>query len=123
MKTIKKIGRKVEGVGYDVAQGISRIKDRIGGDNSPRIGEDGSQHALEPIVTRIPTFAQGFDGKQPSDIHLICLPGSDMSMPAHPHPAGPAWWCGEEKCDYLAINVRDAKDLAVLDFDFHSASA
>jgi hypothetical protein len=32
------------------------------------------------------------------------------------------WWMQGEGTDYLCVVIRDAKDLAILDLDFHSAS-
>ena len=124
MKTIIKLAHKVEGVGYDIAGGVARIKERMGPDTSP-IKSEGSDSA--PLVTRVPSpFTEHHNVA-----HLLTsmtrdnvfVPDAPMSMVAHPNTRGQAWWCGEEGCDMLCINVRDAKDLAVLDFETRSASA
>ena len=118
MKAIIKLAHKVEGVGYDIAGGVARIKERMGPDTSP-IKSEGSDSA--PLVTRVP-----FVNMSPMTSMMrdnVFVPDAPMSMATHPNARGQAWWCGEEGCDVLCINVRDAKDLAVLDFETRSASA
>ena len=128
MKTIKKLAHKVEGVGFDIAGGVARIKERIGPDHSPKgsDGGDASLHQGPPMVTSVPSFARHLEGAL--SMEGMKAPGARselfMKDSTAPHPQhSQAWWCGEEGCDYLSIFVRDAKDLAIMDFETHSASA
>lgn len=115
MKAIKKLAHKVEAAGLDLGEGISRISKNMGPGSNKQKSKDGSgPSALPPQITRTPTFARVLDDafSRPSQL------GDDDDEGGDSTP----WWQQEEGADYIAIFIRDAKDLAVLDNDTRSAS-
>ena len=116
MKAITKLAHKVEAAGLDLGEGISRIGKNIG--NTWRKSSDAAVPALlPPEISRTPTFAKVLDDvfTRPSGLQPA---GEDADFEDGDTP----WWQQEDGADYLAIFIRDAKDLAVLDNDTRSAS-
>lgn len=84
---------QVEGVGFDLASGITRVKDKIGGDR----GQAEELHAQAPQITRVPTFARGIEHSLVDNIGMLTrnseyAPDSSISMPSHPNLNGQSWW-------------------------------
>ncbi|GAX79152.1 hypothetical protein CEUSTIGMA_g6592.t1 [Chlamydomonas eustigma] len=131
MKTFKKqlnkvadrVANKMEGVGMDIGHGITNVTQKIRGELKPGSSIESPHQA--PLITRVPSFAETV---LPND-NLTKFVGDYKSVTSHPNQdtqntTGRArdWWYRKEGCDYLIVNIRDAKQLSTSDFETHSAT-